>query len=92
VHQGFLKSWTSNGLNATIVARMKEAVDKMQDDGSKVKLYVTGAGGLAVRLRSYFLFQQQSWYENDPRLDDTWPRKGPSFQGLYQLSSSLRRC
>ena len=43
VHQGFLKSWVANGLNQTIVKRMQDAVEAMQDDGGKVKLYVTGA-------------------------------------------------
>ena len=42
VHQGFLKSWTANGLNATIVGRMRQAVEAMQDSGGKVKLYITG--------------------------------------------------
>ena len=51
VHQGFLKSWTSNGLNTTIVARMKAAVDTMQEGGRKVKLYVTGARGVCRQAR-----------------------------------------
>jgi len=51
VHQGFLKSWTANGLNATIVGRMRQAVEAMQDSGGKVKLYITGAASLSVRVR-----------------------------------------
>ena len=45
VHQGFLKSWVANGLNARIVERCIMAVKTMQAQaqGSAVKLYITGA-------------------------------------------------
>ena len=56
MHQGFLKSWVANGLNQTIVKRMQGAVEGMQDDGGKVKLYVTGEA-----LGMY-------WDSSDPKL------------------------
>ncbi len=45
VHQGFLKSWFANGLNARIVERCIMAVKTMQAQaqGTTVKLYITGA-------------------------------------------------
>ena len=44
VHQGFLKSWVANGLNARIVERCVMAVQKMQEKacGACTKLYITG--------------------------------------------------
>ena len=45
VHQGFLKSWTANGLNARLVERCVLAVKKMQTEayGAPIKVYITGA-------------------------------------------------
>ena len=45
VHQGFLKSWVANGLNARIVERCVAAVKMMQAQAhcTPVKLYITGA-------------------------------------------------
>ena len=45
VHQGFLKSWTANGLNANIVERCVVAVRKMLKEsyGAPIKAYITGA-------------------------------------------------
>jgi len=51
VHQGFLKSWTANGLNTNIVERCVVAVQKMLKEsyGAPIKAYITGgfmqAGG-----------------------------------------------
>ena len=45
VHQGFLKSWTANGLNENIVQRCVLAVKKMLKEsyGAPIKAYITGA-------------------------------------------------
>ena len=43
VHNGFLHSWSTNGLNAQVVDRMQQRVQDLQAQGRTVKVYVTGA-------------------------------------------------
>ena len=68
VHQGFLKSWTANGLNTNIVERCVVAVQKMLKEsyGAPIKAYITGAcaqagGGWALAETVCQFALSQSW-------------------------------
>ena len=42
VHRGFLRCWTSNGLNTRVVERVQQLIAESRDLGRHLKIYVTG--------------------------------------------------